>query len=140
MTEWIKQRALKNEGLASRTYVVSDESRVVAYYCLAAGSVRIEHAPGSIRRNMPDPIPVVVLGRLAVDRRFERRGLGSALLKDAIVRSLQLRHIAGARALLCHAINVEAGDFYRRFGFVVSPLDDLTLMLALHDGLTDQLA
>ncbi len=113
------------------------QARVIGYYCLAAGSVDAKSVTGAIRRNMPNPIPVAVLGRLAVDVDHTGKSIGRALLKDAIVRSMQMRRIVGARALLCHALHAKAGAFYHQFGFVASPLDPLTLMLVLNDGLLD---
>lgn len=132
LERWLKRRALRNqrEG-ASRTFVVCEGARVVGYYALAAGSVLHAQAAGAIRRNMPEPIPVIVLGRLAVDADWSGRGIGSGLLKDAVARSLRLAEDLGVRALLCHAINDGAKAFYLRHGFVGSPLDRLTVMLSL---------
>src|SRR5262245_23411412 len=91
LDDWLKKRALNNQASgASRTYVVCTEGDVVVgYYCISAGAVAHEHAPKPLRRNMPDPIPVIVLGRLAVDRRYHRRGVGRGLLKDAVLRTMQ---------------------------------------------------
>lgn len=127
---WLKQRARKNqlEG-ASRTFVVCAEDAVVGYYCLAAGAVIHDKAPGSIRRNMPDPIPVAILGRLAVHVDWQGRGIGPGLLKDAIVRTMRLADDMGIRALLAHALHDEAGRFYLHHGFVASPIEPLTVML-----------
>lgn len=104
---------------------------VIGYYALAAGAVSHELASGAIRRNMPDPVPVVVLGRLAVHTDWVGRGLGRGLLKDALQRTLQLAGELGIRALLCHAIDDDAKAFYRKHGFVESPIEPLTLMLGL---------
>lgn len=126
-------RAGKNqrEG-ASRCFVVcDDEQNVIGYYALAAGSVSHEVAPGSIRRNMPDPVPVVVLGRLAVHQAWTGQGIGRGLLKDAIRRTLQIARQMGIRALLCHAIDEEAKAFYVQHGFIDSPMDPMTVMLGL---------
>jgi len=127
---WLKQRARKNqlEG-ASRTFVVCAGDEVVGYYCLAAGAVMHEKAPGNIRRNMPDPIPVAILGRLAVHVDWQGQGIGSGLLKDAIVRTLRLAEEMGIRALLAHALHDKAKQFYLHHGFMESPIDPLTLML-----------
>lgn len=132
LEQWLKRRALRNqrEG-ASRTFVVCEGRRVVGYYALEAGSVLHAQAPGAVRRNMPEPIPVIVLGRLAVHADWSGRGIGSGLLKDAVLRSLRLSEDLGVRALLCHAINEGAKDFYLHHGFVESPLDPLTVMLRL---------
>lgn len=132
LEQWLKRRALRNqrEG-ASRTFVVCEGRRVVGYYALAAGSVLHAQAPGAVRRNMPEPIPVIVLGRLAVHPDWSGQGLGSGLLKDAVLRSLRLSEELGVRALLCHAINEGAKAFSLHHGFVESPLDPLTVMLSL---------
>ena len=127
---WLKRRALKNQGEgASRTFVVCTAAEVIGYYALAAGAVLHENAPGSIRRNMPEPIPVAVLGRLAVHADWTGHGIGAGLLKDAVLRTLRLGEEIGIRALLCHAIDESARQFYRHHGFVESPIDPLTLML-----------
>jgi GNAT superfamily N-acetyltransferase len=127
---WLKQRARKNqlEG-ASRTFVVTAGGEVVGYYCLAAGAVTLDKAPGSIRRNMPDPVPIAVLGRLAVHADWQRQGIGAGLLKDAIVRTMRLGEEMGIRALLAHAMNDDAKRFYLHYGFVESPIERLTVML-----------
>ena len=132
LDDWLKRSALKNEASdASRTYVVCEDGHVAAYYCLATGSVARSEAPGPVRRNMPEPIPVMVIGRLAVDRRFQGRGLGTGLLRDAVLRTLRAGEIAGLRAVLVHALDDEAAHFYRSHAFVPSPIDDLVLMLKL---------
>lgn len=132
LDDWLRQRATKNERAgASRTYVVAEDGRVVGYYALSTGAVECRQAPGKVRRNMPDPIPVMLMGRLAVDRAWQGRGLGRALLKDAVLRTLRAAEIAGIRALLVHALDAEAARFYRANGFLVSPIDPLVLMLPL---------
>ncbi len=134
LDRWLKRKALANEASgASRTYVLCDaaDGRVIGYYALAAGSVARREALGKLRRNTPDPIPVMVLGRLAVDRRWQGRKLGAALLRDAILRTLSAAGIIGARALLVHALDDEAARFYRRHGFLDSPIDPRVLMLPL---------
>lgn len=132
---WLHKRALANAASgASRTYVVcadKDPQQVVGYYALAAGSIAGAAAPGSLRRNMPDPLPVIVLGRLAVHGEWLARGIGSGLLKDALLRSMQAAELIGVRALLCHAIDDEAKAFYLKHGFVESPLDALTMLVGL---------
>lgn len=130
--DWLRQRAIRNqEAGASRTYVVCENARVVGYYVLASGSVECEKAPGKVRRNMPDPIPVMLMGRLAVDLTWQGKGLGRALLKDAVQRTLKAADIAGMRALLVHALDQQAAKFYRHHGFLESPIDLLVLMLPL---------
>jgi GNAT superfamily N-acetyltransferase len=135
LDDWLRRHALANEQTgASRTYVVSAGGRVVGYYALAAGAVSPLAAPGRVRRNMPDPVPVMVLGRLAVDRAYQGRGLGAGLLRDAILRTLQAAELAGIRAILVHAISEEAKRFYERHGFVASPIDPMTLMITIADA------
>lgn len=132
LENWFKQRARKNQqDGASRCFVVCDDNMVAGYYALAAGAVLHAQAPGNIRRNMPDPIPVVVLGRLAVHTDCQGRGLGAGLLKDAVLRSLRLSNEMGIRALLCHAISETAKQFYLHHGFIESPGEPMTLMLNL---------
>lgn len=132
LESWLKQRAWHNQqNGASRCFVVCTGEDVVGYYALAAGAVAHDNAPGSVRRNMPDPIPVIVLGRLAVHTDWAGQGIGAGLLKDAVLRALRLSKDMGIRALLCHATNEEAKRFYLHYGFVVSPIEPLTLMLNL---------
>jgi GNAT superfamily N-acetyltransferase len=132
LDDWLRHRALRNESAgASRTYVVCDGARIVGYYSLASGSVESRQTPGRVRRNMPDPVPVMLLGRLAVDRTVQGAGLGRALLKDAILRTLNAAEISGMRALLVHALDEPAAAFYRHNGFLASPMDPLVLMLPL---------
>ena len=130
---WLKRRALANQASgASRTFVVRGAGhRVMGYYALAAGAVSHRAAPGSIRRNMPDPVPVMVLARLAVDRSAQGKHLGGALLKDAVLRTLAIAENAGVRALLVHAVHQRAKAFYLHYGFEQSPVDPMTLMLSL---------
>jgi GNAT superfamily N-acetyltransferase len=135
LDEWLNRRALKNEvSGASRTFVVCQDGQVVGYYALATGSVEHRDAPGKIRRNMPNPIPVMVLGRLAVDQQWQQAGLGHGLLKDALLRTLSVSKQAGIRALLVHALSEDAKRFYAHNGFLESPLDPMTLMIALQDA------
>jgi GNAT superfamily N-acetyltransferase len=132
LNDWLRKRALSNHLIgASRSYVIVEERRIIGYYCLSAGSIAHAAVPGKIRRNMPDPIPLIVMGRLAVDLKFQGRGLGPALLLHALEQTRELAKIAGVRALLVHAKDETAAHFYKRFGFVASPLDELTLMAAL---------
>ena len=135
LDDWLKRRALDNEKAhASRTYVVTASGRVVGYYALANGAVALGAAPGRVRRNMPDPIPVMVVGRLAVDRAWQGRGIAKGLLKDAMLRTIQAAEIAGIRGILVHAISEDAKNFYRRHGFVESPVAPMTLMITLSDA------
>jgi len=135
LDDWLKHRALDNEETrASRTYVVTAGGRVVGYYAIANGAVALAEAPGRIRRNMPDPIPVMVLGRLAVDQAYHDHGLGQGLLRDAVLRTLQAAEIAGIRAILVHAISEDAKRFYLRHGFVESSVAPMTLMITVADA------
>jgi GNAT superfamily N-acetyltransferase len=134
LDDWLKRRARANQASgASRTYVVCDGERVLAYYALASGAVEIEEATGRVRRNMPDPIPVAVLARLAVARSHQGRGLGRALMRDAAQRVLHAADIIGIRAVIVHAISPEAKAFYLALGFEASPLQPSTLMATLAD-------
>lgn len=133
LDDWLHRRALANQlGGGSRTFVVLDGlGQVRGYYALAAGAVSHRLATGAVRRNMPDPVPVLVLGRLAVDRQVQGMGLGAALLQDAVRRALTVAQHAGVRALLVHALHERARDFYLNYGFSLSPIDPMTLMLRL---------
>ena len=133
LTTWLQKRALVNaSSSASRCYVVcDDEQQVIGYYALAAGSAASEAAPGRLRRNMPDPLPVIVLGRLAVHTDWAGKGIGSGLLKDAVLRSIQAADLIGVRALMCHAIDDDAKAFYLKHGFVASPLDERMALVGL---------
>lgn len=136
LDDWLRRRAERNEASgASRTYVVCAGKKVVGYYTLAAGAIAHVEAPGRIRRNMPDPVPVIVLGRLAVDRAFHGQGVGTGLLRDAVVRIVHAAEIAGVRAILVHAISEDAKRFYERYGFVASPVDPLTVMISVPEAM-----
>lgn len=118
LDEWLKKRAMANQaGGASRTYVVCRGQSVVAYYALAVGSISHAEATGRVKRNMPDPVPMMILGRLAVDRSLQGQGIGAALLADAVLRVLQAAEIAGIRGILVDAIDDTARAFYEKFGF-----------------------
>lgn len=132
LDEWLRRRAARNEASgASRTYVICAGEKVAGYYSLAVGAAAHEQAPGRVKRNMPDPIPVMILGRLAVDRAFQGRGIGTGLLKDAVLRTIQAGQIAGIRALLVHAISDPAKRFYEACGFIASSVDPMTVMITL---------
>ena len=132
LENWLKQRARRNhQDGASRCFVICDGNAVIGYYALAAGAVLHAQSPGNIRRNMPEPIPVAVLGRLAVHVDWTGRELGADLLRDAVLRTLRLSQELGIRALLCHAISQDAKRFYLKHGFVESPIEPTTMMLNL---------
>jgi GNAT superfamily N-acetyltransferase len=132
LDQWLKRRARANQvSGASRTYVAADGKRVVGYYCLSSGGLDLADAPGPIRHNMPDPIPLAILGRLAVDLSWQEKGLGTALLQDAVLRTGQAAAILGIRGLLAHALSDEAKAFYQRYGFAASPNNPMTLVLSL---------
>ena len=137
MDNWLKRRALANQASgASRTFVVADEAQIVrGYYALAAGAVDHATVGSAIRRNMPDPVPVMVLGRLAVDRSFHGKGLGTDLLQDAILRTERLAQEVGIRALVVHALNDPASAFYRHHGFSESAIDPLVLMIRIRSSI-----
>ena len=131
---WLKSRARKNQTTgASRTFVVCDGRRVVAYYALVSSAVAVVEASGRFCRNMPDPVPVVVLGRLAVDRSFQGKGIGRALVRDAGYRVIQAANTIGIRGLIAQAASIQAKTFYEHIGFEISPLDPMTLMVTLAD-------
>ena len=132
LDEWLKKRALKNNEIdASRTFVVLLDQDVVAYFAMTVGDISHSAATGALRRNMPDPIPVTVLARLAVREKWHGHGLGRSLLREAVVRSLQVSANAAIKAIVVHALNERARDFYEGFGFQRSRLDEMTLMAPL---------
>lgn len=134
LDQWLKRRALKNQATgASRTFVAADERRVLAYYALASSAIAVDAASGRFARNMPTPIPVVILGRLAVDQSLHGRGIGRALVKDACQRVIQAADIIGVRGMIVHALSTAARDFYQRVGFDPSPLDPMLLMVTIDD-------
>lgn len=132
LNEWLQRRALNNHNAgATRTYVVAEGRRVIAYHALAAGAVAADATPGSFRRNMPDPVPVVVWARVAVDQSWAGKGLGRALFRDAALRSQQAAHLIGIRGILVHALNDDAKNFYLTLGFQPSPLDPMSLVVPM---------
>jgi GNAT superfamily N-acetyltransferase len=133
LDDWLKRRALANQSSgASRSFVVTDQdSRVCGYYAMAAGAVSRQLATSGVRRSMPDPVPIMVLARLAVDRRTQGQHLGASLLQDAVNRAVAVSQNAGVRALLVHALHEKAKQFYEHYGFQPSPTHPMTLMLRL---------
>jgi GNAT superfamily N-acetyltransferase len=134
LDEWLRRRARPNQvSGASRTYVVCENARVIGYYALASGAVTVHMAPGRFRRNMPEPIPVAVLARLAVDRTRQGQGIGRALFRDAALRILNAADVIGIRGIVVHAISDAAKRFYTALGFDESPREPTTLMVTLAD-------
>ena len=132
LDDWLRRRALKNQASnASRCFVICEGRAVIGYYSLSAGGIGHETAPKAMRRNMPDPLPVLLLGRLAIDRRYHNQGLGRALLRDAMLRAVHIASDAGVFAILVHALSEQAKRFYLSRGFVESPLQPMTLMMTL---------
>src|SRR5262245_8471230 len=135
LDDWLKRRALTNQGSgASRTYVVCRGQAVVGYHALAAGSIEHSEAPGRLKRNMPVPIPMMVLARLAVDRSVQGQGLGAGLLRDAVLRVMQAADVVGIRGMLVDAIDGTARAFYERHGFRRSATFPLKLMITLAEA------
>jgi predicted N-acetyltransferase YhbS len=132
---YLRGRALANHVEASsRCFVTCRGGRVVGFYALASASVDRADTPGRVRRNMPDPVPVILLSRLAIDVEDHGRGLGAQLLRDAITRSVAAARIVGVRALLVHSLHDQAPEFYAHFGFEPSPTDPLHLLLLIKDA------
>lgn len=132
LNDWLKHRALKNESRFSRTYVACDGNRVVAYFCISAGAVERTTAPGKVRRNASDTIPVSVIGRLAVSRDYAGRGLGADILSDALRRIAIASQSIGIGAVLVHAKDDQAKRFYMACAeFTEYPADSCTLFLPI---------
>jgi predicted N-acetyltransferase YhbS len=131
---WLANKARHNQAEGgSRTWVAADGPQVVAFYASSTAVVLRAEASKRVARNQPDPLPAVLLGRLAVDAKYQGRHLGAALLKHFILKSLEVAQITGVRVLLVHATDDHAASFYRRYGFVPSPFNELTLMLLVKD-------
>lgn len=134
LNTWLERRAAANQvSGASRTFVLCEGSKIVGCYALASSAVVPAAAPGRFRRNMPDPVPVVVLSRLAIATSHHGRGLGRALFQDAAQRVMHAADAIGIRGLIVHALSEEAKAFYLRLGLDESPLDPMTLMVTLAD-------
>ncbi len=135
LDEWLIRRAKANQiSGASRTYVVCSKQKVVGYYAVTSGSIGPDAVPGKVRRKMPNPIPVAVLARLAVDLEWHSKGLGRALFRDAAMRVSNAADAIGIRGIVVHAISEEAKRFYLGLGFTVSPADAMTLVVTLADA------
>ena len=136
LNEWLVKRAMRAQqiGGSARTFVVvNSNNEVVAYYSLSTCSINREDASGKVKRNMPDPIPVILIGRLAVDLKVRNRGLGTALLKDALLRVVAAAHEIGVRAVIVHALDSTAHKFYSYHGFYESPTNERTLMITVEE-------
>ena len=134
LNEWLRRRAPRNqrEG-SSRTWVVADDAGVGAFYASSTAVVARTEATRRAARNQPDPLPAMLLGRLAVDRDHQGKGLAAALLKHFLLKALEVAALTGMRLILVHAKDSQSAGFYRHFGFEPSPIDDLTLMLLVKD-------
>lgn len=134
LDDWLKRRARANQlSGASRTFVVTENHNVVGFYALASGAIAAPSSVGRFRRNMPDPIPVAVLGRLAIDRSWQGKGLGRALFRDCALRVAHAADMIGIRGIVVHAISDQAKAFYLALGFDPSPAEPMTLMVTLAD-------
>ena len=137
LDEWLRRYALVNQASGSaRSYVVTPAAGggVVGYYAISSGAVARTEASARVAKTMPEAVPVLLLGRLAVDQGEQGRGLGAYLLQDAVLRTLQVADQVGVRALLAHAANERAAAFYARFEFEPSPTDPLHMLLLLKDA------
>lgn len=138
LDSWLRDRALASEGMSARTYVVcarDDPERVVGYYALStAMEQRIALPNAKLRRAMPDQVPLLLIGRLAVDRQYQGRGLGADLLSDGVRRCLEVSEIAGIRAIITHAIDDDAVRFYQRYGFINCPLGERVMLLPIESA------
>lgn len=134
LDDWLKKRALANQvSGATRTFAICIDNRVVGFYALASGSISIKSALGKFKRNMPNPIPVVILARLTIDTSIQGQGLGRALFRDAALRVVQASETIGIRGIIVHAISEDAKRFYLALGFQESPLEPMLLMITIKD-------
>jgi GNAT superfamily N-acetyltransferase len=134
LDDWLRRRALPNQASgASRTFVVSDAGRVVGFYAIASHGIALQDVTGRFRRNMPDPVPVALLARLAVDAAYQGQGLGRALFRDAAMRVVNAADLIGVRGIVVHALSKQAKGFYQSLGLEPSPISPMTLMATLQD-------
>ncbi|MGC9195867.1 MAG: GNAT family N-acetyltransferase [Syntrophobacteraceae bacterium] len=134
LDDWLKRGARGNQASgATRTFVVAEDRRVIAYYAVASGAISLGGALGRFRRNMPDPIPVALLARLAIDSAWQRRGLGRSLFRDCAERITNAADSIGIRGIVAHALSEQAKAFYLALGLEPSPLDPMMLMVTLSD-------
>lgn len=136
LDDWLRRKARQFEGFSARTFVVCEGQQVAGYYCLSTGAVvRTDLPTAKLKKNQPDHVPVVIIGRFGVDREYQGRGIGAGMLKDAISRALNISREVGFRALLVHALDEEAAAFYRRYGFLASPVHPRTMILPLETAM-----
>jgi len=134
LDDWLLKQAIKSQKRNNaKVYVVTDSftEQVIGYYAIAMGSVQRENAIASLRRNSPNPIPMVVLARLAVHKNYHGKGIGVGLLKDCIRRSVHAMNVVGGAGILVHAIDESAKSFYSKFGFTESTFDEMMLMASI---------
>lgn len=134
LDDWLKRRAWQNEETgATRTFVLCSDvdKRVMGYYSLSTGAIQREAVPGAFRRNMPEPIPIVLIARFVVDVDYQKQRWGGKLLREAVMRTMLISQVIGVRGLVVHALSDNAKAFYQRFGFVESPLQPHTLVLPI---------
>jgi GNAT superfamily N-acetyltransferase len=142
LNDYLRKHAWQNhQNRSARTYVTARDNRVAGYYTLAAGSVHREDTPPRIAKGLGNyPVPIILLARLAVDRSEQGKGLGAALLKDALLRAAQASDIVGCRAVLVHAKDQQAQAFYRKYGFEPAPVDEFHLYLLMKDIKANQVS
>ena len=136
LDSWLLKKALKSQNRNNaKVYVVRDTGtqKVIGYYAIAMGGVQREIAIPALKRNSPNPIPMVVLGRLAVHRAYHEQGIGAGLLKDCVKRAVYAMEVIGGAGILVHAIDETAKSFYKKFGFTESGFDEMTLMARICD-------
>lgn len=135
LNDFLSRYAFQNQRAnASQTYVGLADGVIVGFYTLVFSSVSYDDAPERLKKGLARyPVPLMVLARLAVIKEWQSKGVGTGLLKDAILRTLRAADIAGLRALVVHAKNDEVRQFYDRFGFIPSPSDQLHLHYLIKD-------
>ena len=134
LDEWLKNKSHTSEGLSARTYVICtpNENHIIGYYCISTSIAHRNELPNAkMRKGMPESVPTMLIGRLAVDEQWQGKRLGSALLKDAVMRCIKVAEIAGARAIIAHAIDDKAVSFYKSHDFIISPLGERVMMLPM---------
>jgi len=134
LNDWLSNRALKNQTTgASRTFVVCENKQVIAFYALASSAIANHEVSAKFRRNMPNPIPVITLARLAVSQAYKGQSIARAMLKDVGLRVVDASNTIGIRGIIVHALSEQAKQFYLKIGFRVSPIKPMTLMITVKD-------